>query len=101
MNGICPVVTSSPRADDPNHLTTDAINGNPERFQRLRGQSFLFAEQTKEDVLGADVIVFEGPRLFLCQNNNLTGTLRESLEHASEHPMAGKKTTWLGDTPAH
>jgi hypothetical protein len=34
-------------------------------------------------VLGADVVVLESPRFFLSQDNDLTGSLCESLEHES------------------
>jgi hypothetical protein len=41
----------------------------------------LFAKQAEENVLGPDVVVPECARLFLGKNDDLPGSLRESLEH--------------------
>ena len=42
----------------------------------------LPAQQSQQDVLGADVVVLERARLVLRQDDDLSGTLGEALEHA-------------------
>ena len=68
-------------ADDPDHLGADALDGDVEGLEHAGGQALLLAEQAEQDVLGADVVVLEGPRLFLGEDDYLTGPLGESLEH--------------------
>ena len=70
-------------ADDPHHLRADALDGDVERLEDAGGQALLLAQQAEQDVLGADVVVLERARLFLGQDDYLTGSLCESLEQRS------------------
>ena len=53
------------RADDPNDLRADPFDGDVEGLEDPRGEALLLAEKTKQDVLGADVVVLERPGLLL------------------------------------
>ena len=68
-------------ADDPRDLRAHLLDGDVERLEHARGETFLFAQQPEQDVLGADVVVLQRPGLVLCENDDLAGSLRESLEH--------------------
>jgi hypothetical protein len=67
-------------ADDADHLRADPLGGDVQRLEDAGRQALLLAEQAEQDVLGADVVVLERARLFLCQDDDLTGSLCESLE---------------------
>ena len=67
-------------ADDAHHLRADALDRDVERLEDAGGQALLLAQQAEQDVLGADVVVLERARLFLGQDDDLTGSLCESLE---------------------
>ena len=67
-------------ADDPHDLGADALDGDVERLEHARGEALLLAEQPEQDVLGADVVVLERPRLLLGEDDDLPGSLCESLE---------------------
>ena len=69
-------------ADDPDHLRADALDGDVEGLEHAGGQALLLAKQAEQDVLGADVVVLEGPRLLLGEDDYLAGSLCESLEHS-------------------
>ena len=71
------------RAHDPRHLLPRALDRNPQRLEHSSGKVLLFAQQAKQDVLGADVVVLERPRLLLGQDDYLTGALGESLKQTS------------------
>ena len=68
-------------ADDPHHLRAHALDGDVEALQHACSQALLLAQQSEEDVLGADVVVLERPRLLLRENDHLPGPFCESLEH--------------------
>ena len=68
-------------ADDPDDLRPDALDGDIQRLEHPSREALLLAEQPQQDVLGADVVVLEGPRLFLSQDDHLAGSLCKSLEH--------------------
>ncbi len=67
-------------ADDPHDLGADALGRDVERLEDAGGQALLLAQQAEQDVLGADVVVFQRASLFLGQDHYLTGSLSESLE---------------------
>ena len=67
-------------ADDPDDLGADALDGDVERLEHARGETLLLAQQAEQDVLGADVVVLELPGLFLGEDDDLAGSLCESLE---------------------
>ena len=52
-------------ADDARHLRAHFLDGDVERLEHARGETFLFAEEAEENVLGADVVVLEGAGLVL------------------------------------
>ena len=70
-------------ADDPRDLGAHLLDGDVERLEHARGETFLLAQQPEQDVLGADVVVLQRPRLVLGENDDLPSSLCESLEHAS------------------
>jgi hypothetical protein len=49
-----------------------------------RREPLLFAQQAEQDVLGADVVVAQPPRLFLSQDDDVAGALCKSLEQTPE-----------------
>ena len=52
-------------ADDADDLRAHAFNGDVEGLEDASGETLLLAEKTEQDVLGADVVVLERPRLLL------------------------------------
>ena len=70
-------------ADDAHDLCAHTLDGDVERLEHAGGKTLLFAQEAEQDVLGADVVVLERPRLFLRQDDHLAGSLCESLEHES------------------
>ena len=68
-------------ADDAHHLGAYALHGDVEALEHASRQALLLAEQAEQDVLGADVVVLEGPRLLLGEDDHLSSSLCESLEH--------------------
>ena len=69
------------RADDPDNLGAHTLHGDVQGLEDPRGEALLLTEETKEDVLGPDVIVLERPRLLLREDDHETGAFRELLEH--------------------
>src|SRR5207248_6164143 len=63
------------RADDPDNLGADALDRYVKRLQDTRCQTLLFAKESEQDVLGADVVVLERPRLFLGEDDDLARSL--------------------------
>ena len=70
-------------ADDPHDLRAHALDRDVEGLEHACRQALLLAQQSEQDVLGADVVVLERPRLFLRQDDHLAGSLCKSLEHDS------------------
>ena len=68
-------------ADDLLDLLADPLQGDAERFQRTRRHTLALVDEAQQDVLGADVVVVQQPRLFLGQDDHPASTIRESLEH--------------------
>jgi hypothetical protein len=68
-------------ADDPAHLRTHVLDGDVERLEQASRETLLLAQQAEQDVLGADVVVVEPPRLVLRQHDDLARPLGEALEH--------------------
>ena len=62
-------------------LAADALHRDVEALEHACREALLFAQQPEQDVLRADVVVLERPRLFLRENDHLTGPLCKSLEH--------------------
>jgi hypothetical protein len=81
VNGICPEVTSSP---EPTMRTTWArtrSTGDVQGLEHACREPLLLTQEPEEDVLRADVVVLERPRLLLRENDDLPGPFCESLEH--------------------
>ncbi len=53
---------------------------DPERLQDTSGKTLLLPQQAEQNVLGADVVVPERPRLLLGENDHLTRPVREPLD---------------------
>ena len=68
-------------ADDARDLRAHLLDRDVERLEHARGKTFLLAQQPEQDVLGADVVVLQRPRLVLCEDDDLAGPFSESLEH--------------------
>ena len=83
-------------ADDPHDLRADALDGDVQALEDARSQPLLLAEKAEQDVLGADVVVLERPRLFLRENDHLSGSLCESLEHGAADPSCWAWASSLG-----
>ena len=67
-------------ADDARDLGADLLHGDVERLEDAGGEALLLAEQPEQDVLGADVVVLQRPRLVLGEDDDLPGPFGESLE---------------------
>ena len=70
-------------ADDAGDLGAHLFDGDVEGLEHARGETFLLAQQPEQDVLRADVVVLERPRLVLCEDDDLASSLCESFEHVS------------------
>ena len=60
-------------AHDPDNLNGDALDGDVETLKHARRESLLLAEQPEQNVLSADVVVLERPRLLLGEQLDLGG----------------------------
>ena len=69
------------RPDDADDLGADLLHRDLEALEHAGRQALLLAQQAQEDVLGPDVVVLEGARLFLRQHDDLARALREPFEH--------------------
>ena len=67
-------------ADDARDLRANLFHGDVERLEDACGKTFLLAQEAEQDVLRADVVVLEGSRFVLRQNDDLPCPLGESLE---------------------
>jgi hypothetical protein len=76
--------------DDPSDLHADLLERDVERAERTCGQPLLLAQQSQQEVLGSDVVVFEHARLILGKDDGLAGTLGEALEHGAHSRTAPK-----------
>jgi hypothetical protein len=69
------------RPDDVDYADSDGAGVDPERLEHTCRPAGLVAQQTDEQVVGADVVVAERPRLVLRQHDNLPSLFAEPLEH--------------------
>ena len=58
-------------ADDAGHLGTHLFDRDLKGIKDARGETFLFAQQPEQDVLGADVVVLQRAGLVLCKDDDL------------------------------
>ena len=82
VNGMWPGRLLLALADDVLHLLAHGVERDAERLERLGGDALTLVDETEQDVLGADVVVVEHLGLFLGQDDDTTGSVGESLEHA-------------------
>ena len=68
-------------ADEVLDLRVDVLERDVERLERLGGDAVLLADQTEQQVLGADVVLVEHARFFLRVDDDPSRLLGESLEH--------------------
>src|SRR5439155_25024960 len=61
---------------------THALQGDVHRLERLRRHALALVDQTQQEVLGADVVVVEHPRLFLREDDHPSGPVGESFKHS-------------------
>ena len=73
-------------ADDARDLRAHLLDRDVERLEHARGEPFLLAQQAEQDVLRADVVVLERARLVLGEDDDLSGSFGETLEHCSLDP---------------
>src|SRR5207302_10033601 len=68
--------------------------------QNLGGQAFTLTEQSKEQVLCADVTVVRSFCFFLRERQNFLGPLSESFKRIQgPYPPGLLSTTWVGPAP--
>src|SRR5205807_2043855 len=65
-------------ADD---LVADLLRVGVEVDEDSRGDALVLAVEAVQDVPGADVVVLEGARFLLGEDDHLTGSFGEALEH--------------------
>ena len=68
-------------AHDAGDLAPHLFQVDLERAQHARSHSVGLAQETEQQVLGADVVVPQDPGLFLGQDDDLAGSFCESFEH--------------------
>ena len=81
-------------ADDAHDLRAHALDGDVERLEHAGREALLLAQQAEQDVLGADVVVLERPRLLLGEDDHLAGSFCESLEHSVSALWSIKQSGW-------
>jgi hypothetical protein len=69
-------------SDDLLDLSAHSLEGDPEGFECLGGDTLALMNEAEEDVLGADVTVVQQTRFFLGENNDPAGPVCEAFEHA-------------------
>ena len=67
--------------DDLLDLAADRFERDAQRFQSLGGDAFALVDEAEQDVLGADVVVFEKFRFFLREHHNASCSVGEPFEH--------------------
>src|SRR5262249_33881937 len=67
-------------ANDTRDLRAYLLDRDVERLEDARGKAFLFAEQTKEDVLGADVVVLQCSGFVLGKDDDLASPFGKAFE---------------------
>ena len=89
-------------ADDAHDGGAHLFDGHFERVEDARRDTLLLAQEAEEQVLGADVVVLERPRLFLGEDHDLPGAFGESFEHPatpSNRTVAGAMSGRQGRPP--
>ena len=91
-------------ADDVLDLGADGLERDVHGLERLRGDALALVDQPEQEVLGADVVVVEHPRLFLREDHDPPGSVGEALEHvyplgALDAPPVGSASGIAGLRP--
>ena len=74
-------------ADDAGDLRAHLLDRDVERLEHAGGETLLLAEQAEQDVLGADVVVLERPRLVLREDDDLASPFSEAFEQGPSIPF--------------
>src|SRR5262249_25673710 len=64
------------------------LDRDVERVEDACGQALLLAQKPEKDVLGADVVVLQGPGFVLGEDDHLAGPFSESFEHTIRCPLS-------------
>ena len=97
VKGIWPWGDSSPEPTMRTTAARDLLDAHFESVEHARRDALLLAQQAEQQVLGADVVVLQGPRLFLREDDDLTGAFGEAFEHrAVSLPVARPCEEWRG-----
>ena len=80
--GNVPVGGGIAFADHLLDLLAGVVQGHALRGQCLGGNAFTLTNQAQQQMLGADVVVLEGPSFFLRQHNHASRTVGKPFEHA-------------------
>ncbi len=67
--------------DDLLNLLTHRVEGDPERFEGLRGDALTFVDEAQQDVFRADVAVIQQLRLILGKDDHATRAIGKPFEH--------------------
>ena len=74
-------------SDDARDLCAHFLHRDVERLEDASCEALLLAEQPQQDVLRADVVVLQGPRLVLRENHDLPCPFSESFEQLLRPPF--------------
>ena len=75
-------------ADDARDLRAHLFDRDVEGLEHPRRETLFLAEQPEQDVLGADVVVLERPRLVLCEDDDLASPFSEAFEQSPSTPLS-------------
>ena len=69
--------------DDFCDLAADSIEVDIKALEASGGHAFAFMNESKQDVLGTDVVVVEMASFFLGQHDHTTSSIGEAFEHTN------------------
>src|SRR5205085_6293616 len=75
-------------SDDARDLRPHLFDRDVEGLEHPRRETLFFAEQPEQDVLGADVVVLERPRLVLRENHDLASPFSKAFEQVPSTPLS-------------
>ncbi len=82
-------------ADDAGDLRAHLFDRDVERLEHARGKTFLFAQQTEQDVLRPDVVVLERSCLVLREDDDLARSLCKSLKQPGDRSLQIERRTGI------
>src|SRR5207245_9032527 len=74
--------------DDGRSLRPHCLDRDVKALEYPRRETLFFAEQPEQDVLGADVVVLERPRLVLRKDDDLASPFSEAFEQVPSTPLS-------------